>query len=279
MISNINNPWVPELFRIEEIARETEDVFTLNLLPTGKKNPVHFEPGQFNMLYVYGVGEIPLSISGNPGEQEKRIHTVRAVGAVTQALSRLKRGDKVGVRGPFGSKWPTENAKGSDVVIVAGGLGLAPLRPLIYKILSEREIYRSVFVLYGTRSPHDIIYSEELDEWRECTDVELDITVDMSDKGWHGNVGVVTTLIKKAGFDPENTCAYICGPEIMMRYSVVEMQKYGVEEENIFIAMERNMKCAIGFCGRCQFGPDFICKDGPVFSYNVLSKLIKIRGI
>ena len=279
MSVNINNPWLPKPYRIVRVKRETDDTFTINLSPKDDTPSISFEPGQFNMLYVYGTGEIPVSVSGNPAELNTVSHTIRSVGAVTRAIGKLKKGDIVGIRGPFGSKWPYERARGFDVVMVAGGLGLVTLKPMMHKIFSERGNYGNVFLLYGTKSPEDIMYKHELKKWRARFDVEVEITVDMSSKDWHGNVGVVTTLIKRAGFDPLNTIAFICGPEVMMRYAVSELQKNDVDEENIFISMERNMKCAVGFCGRCQYGPTFICKDGPVFSYSIISNLLKIREL
>ncbi|MGI9534115.1 MAG: FAD/NAD(P)-binding protein [Thermodesulfobacteriota bacterium] len=279
MTVNFNNPWLPKPYRIDRIKRETNDVFTLNLSPKDDIPDIPFEPGQFNMLYVYGVGEIPVSLSGNPTELNKLSHTIRSVGTVTKALSKLKRGDIIGIRGPFGSKWPFERAKGCDVVIVAGGIGLAPLKPMMHKIFSERENYGNIVLLYGTRSPEDIIYKRELEKWRVRFGIEVDITVDMSNQDWHGNVGMVTTLIKKAGFNALNVLVFICGPEVMMRYTVSELQILGIDEGNIFISMERNMKCAVGFCGRCQYGHTFICKDGPVFSYSMISNLLKIREL
>jgi NAD(P)H-flavin reductase len=220
------------------------------------------------MLYLFGVGEIPISISGDPSKPKRLVHTTREVGTVTRAMRKLKRGEVLGVRGPFGSHWPVEDAKGNDVVIVTGGIGLAPLRPALYAILSEREKYGKVVLLYGARTPADILYRQELEQWRARFDLEVHVTVDRAMSGWRGNVGVVTTLIPKAPFDPLNTHAFVCGPEIMMRFTVMELQKRGVPTDAIFLSMERNMKCAIGFCGHCQFGPTFVCKDGPVYRYD-----------
>jgi NAD(P)H-flavin reductase len=194
-------------------------------------------------------------------------------------MRRLKVGDFLGVRGPFGSHWPVEEAAGNDVVIVAGGIGLATLRSALYHVLSQREKYGKVVLLYGTRSPEDILYRRELEQWRARFDLEVYITVDRAMSGWRGNVGVVATLIPKAPFDPHNAVALVCGPEVMMRFTMQELQKCGVRAEDIYVSMERNMKCAIGFCGHCQYGPVFICKDGPVFSYNRIKDLFLIREI
>jgi len=201
------------------------------------------------------------------------------VGIVTKAMGKLKKGDLLGIRGPFGSSWPVDKCSGCDIVIVAGGIGLAPLRPAIYYILSNRERYNRVILLYGARTPDDILYKNEIEKWRSRFDFEVYVTVDRGISGWKGNVGVVTTLIPRAPFEPENTVALVCGPEIMMRFTALELIKRGVKENNIFLSMERNMKCGIGLCGHCQFGPVFICKDGPVFSYNQVKDLIFKREI
>jgi NAD(P)H-flavin reductase len=256
------------VYRVERVQDETYDTFTLELKPKNGSGVTSFAPGQFNMLYVFGVGEVPISISGDPTKPRKLIHTTRAVGAVTKAMRKLNRGDELGVRGPFGTSWPIEEAKGCDVVIVAGGIGMAPLRPSVYQLLSQRQEYGKLILLYGARTPGDLLYQEEMQRLRGRSDLQLDITVDRALRLWRGNVGVVTTLIPKASFDPTSTIAMVCGPEIMMRFTVAELQKRGVGEEKIYISMERNMKCGFGSCGHCQFGPFFVCKDGPVFRYD-----------
>jgi NAD(P)H-flavin reductase len=279
MTNNILDPMVPHPYRIYQVRKETNDTFTLELEPTNGTEELSFTAGQFNMLYVFGVGEVPISISGNPTKPKTFVHTTRSVGTVTKAMGKLKRGDVLGVRGPFGSYWPVEEAKGNDVVIVAGGIGLAPLRPALYHLLSHRDKYGKIVLLYGSRTPQDLIYRRELEQWRGRFDLEVSITVDAARGDWRGDVGVVTTLIPRARFDPFHTVAMVCGPEVMMRFTVLEIQKCGVGIENIFISMERNMKCAIGFCGHCQFGPTFICKDGPVFCYNRIKELFGKREI
>lgn len=264
------DPMVPQPFEIQRVIKESYDTFTLEL----GGEPFVFEPGQFNMLYIYGVGEIPISISSNPREPESLMHTTRVVGTVTQAMRKLKKGEHIGVRGPFGTGWPVEAARGYDVVFIAGGIGLAPLRPALYHVIARREEYGKVVLLYGTRSPEDILYRKELEGWRARFDLDVFVTVDYADPGWRGNVGVVTKLIPKAPFDPQHTMVMMCGPEIMMRFAAPEVLRRGVEAENIYVSMERNMKCAIGFCGHCQFGPHFICKDGPVFAYATVEKML-----
>jgi NAD(P)H-flavin reductase len=281
MTAGIIDPMLPGRWRVRRARRDTRDTFTLDLEPVNAGVSLPFLPGQFNMLYVFGAGEVPISMSGDPANPGAMTHTVRAVGAVTKAMSRLRRGDAIGVRGPFGASWPVEEATGKDVVIVAGGIGLAPLRPVIYHILARREKYGRVKLLYGARAPGDILYHNELEKWRGRFDLQVEATVDNVSAGqsWRGHVGVVITLVAGAGFDPAQTVAMICGPEVMMRFTVIELQKRGVGEENIFISMERNMKCAVGFCGHCMFGPTFICKDGPVFRFDRIAPWLSKREI
>ncbi len=270
---------LPQLYRVRRKRRETHDTFTFELEPLNGAVAPRFAAGQFNMLYVFGVGEVPISISGDPARPGVLVHTVRRVGVVTTALCALKRGAVVGLRGPFGSHWPVEEAEGCDVVVVAGGIGLAPLRPALYHLLANREKYGRIVLLYGARTPRDLLYQRELHRWRARFDLEVEITVDSATSSWRGNVGVVTTLIPRAPFDPSSTIALVCGPEVMMRFTVLELQKRGLPSENIYISMERNMKCAIGFCGHCQFGPMFICKDGPVFRFDQVQPFFGKREV
>ena len=272
-------PMLPALFGIRRVRKETHDTFTLELEPANGTAEFSFKAGQFNMLYLFGVGEVPVSISGDPTDSSVLVHTIRSVGTVTKVMRTLKRGDFLGVRGPFGSHWPVVEAAGSDIVIVAGGIGLAPLRPALYHVLSQREKYGKVVLLYGTRTPDDILYRRELEQWRSRFDLDVAITVDRAPSGWRGNVGVVTSLIQKVSFDPLNTVAMVCGPEIMMRFTVQELQKRGIKAEDTYVSMERNMKCAVGFCGHCQYGPAFICKDGPVFAYDRIRDLFASREV
>jgi NAD(P)H-flavin reductase len=274
MIVDIANPMLPQPYRIRQVRKETPDTFTLELAPVDGTKWLSFAAGQFNMLYVFGVGEIPISISGDPSQPEALVHTTRAVGTVTKAMRNLQRNEVLGVRGPYGSYWPVEEAEGNDVVIVAGGIGLAPLRPAMYQILSQRGKFGKVVLLYGARTPTDILFRRQLEQWRAQLDLEVHVTVDRATEAWRGNVGVVTRLIPKAPFDPLNTVALVCGPEVMMRFTIAELQKRGVEAAQIFVSMERNMKCAVGFCGHCQFGPHFVCKDGPVFRYSQVKDLM-----
>jgi len=265
---------VPHQYLVHRLRQETPDTFTLELQPTTESSGTQFIPGQFNMLYLFGVGEIPISISGDPRKMPTLVHTTRAVGTVTKAMRSLRKGDVLGVRGPYGSHWPVVSAVGRDVVIIAGGIGLAPLRPALYSIIADRDKYGRVILLYGSRTPIDILYRRELEKWRSRFDMEIYVTVDRALKSWRGDVGVVTDLISKAPFDKQNCMAMICGPEVMMRYAVMELLKRGVPEDRVHISMERNMKCAIGLCGHCQFGSLFVCKDGPVFPYPSVKDLL-----
>jgi len=270
-----NDPMIPQQYRIQQRHQNNSDTFTLDLEPLNG-TVSHFAPGQFNMLYVFGVGEIPISISGDPATPNKLTHTTRSVGTVTEAMSKLKTGDVIGVRGPYGKSWPVMQATGRDIVIVAGGIGLAPLRPAIYQLFAQREQFGKIVLLYGTRTQEDILYRHELEQWRARFDVDVYVTVDRATGDWRGNVGVVTNLIPRTPFYPPDTIAMVCGPEVMMRFTVQALQKRGVPTEQIYVSMERNMKCATGFCGHCQFGPNFICKDGPVFSYDQVESFIGI---
>lgn len=266
--------------RVRARRRETRDTWTLTIDAGAiDAGGLSFRPGQFNMLYAFGIGEVPISISGDPSVAAPLIHTVRAAGAVSQALAHLRPGDPLGLRGPFGTAWPVLESQGSDLVIVAGGLGLAPLRPAIYQALAERDRYGRIVLLYGTRSPDDILFRRELERWRRRLDVEIEVTVDHAPSNWHGNVGVVTKLIGRAGFDPDHTVALLCGPEIMMRFTASALTAAGVAPERIHLSLERNMKCAVGQCGHCQFGPTLVCRDGAVMRYDRISRLLTVREL
>jgi NAD(P)H-flavin reductase len=272
-------PMLPRLYRAEKRVKETSDTFTLTLAPSDGVEELTFAPGQFNMLTALGVGEVPISISGDPGRPLPLIHTVRAVGAVTRAICRVRPGDVIGVRGPFGTPWPVTAAAGNDMLIVAGGLGLAPLRPAIYHIFQNRAAYGNVEIIYGARTPQDMLYFKELKQWRGRFDLRVHVTVDAGGPDWRGNVGVVTNILPRARFDPHITTALVCGPGVMMRFVVQDLLKQGLKEENIFISMERNMKCGIGLCGHCQLGPVFICKDGPVFNFARIKEWFERREV
>lgn len=264
----VADPMRPSPFEVRQNLRETGDTFTLVLEPRDGRTGFTFAPGQFNMVWVFGAGEVPLSISGDPARPEQLVHTVRAVGEVTRALQSAGKGDVVGVRGPFGTSWPMAGAQGHDVVIVAGGIGLAPLRPAVDHVLLHRGQYGRVALMVGARTPRDLLFAKELRAWRSRFDVEVDVTVDRATPGWQGAVGVVTRLVERAPFDPGRALALVCGPEVMIRSAVSALQQRGVPPSSVFVSMERNMKCAIGLCGHCQMGPLFVCRDGPVFRYD-----------
>ncbi|WP_400768348.1 FAD/NAD(P)-binding protein [Methylosinus sporium] len=273
--ASIADPMIPSVARVAKRKREIADVVTIEI----EGGAFDFAPGQFNMLTAFGVGEAAISVSGDAANSARLVHTIRAVGAVSRALTELHVGEPIGLRGPFGRGWPMREAEGRDVIVVAGGLGLAPLRPALYRLFAEREKYGRILLLFGARSPADILFRDELEAWRGRLDIEVEATVDHARGDWRGNVGVVTTLLSRAQFDSSNTLAMLCGPEIMMRFVANALLERGVAQERIYLSMERNMKCAIGWCGHCQFGPVFICRDGPVFPYSQLRGLIAKKEI
>jgi NAD(P)H-flavin reductase len=268
--------WMPTLYRIKDKSVENERMITLTYEPDGQHSIEQMRPGQFNMLYAFGIGEIPISVSSLLTGSEYLTHTIQDVGAVSHALCSMQVGDTIGVRGPFGTSWPVEDALYKDVIIMAGGVGFAPLRPVIEKITLERENYGEVNFLYGTREPADIIFHKDVISLQSDPSINFLITVDHSYSNWRGNVGVVTNLIHQAEFDPDNTLVFLCGPEIMMRYGAQALMESGIDPSQIIVSMERNMKCGIGHCGHCQYGPQFICKDGPVFPYTSVMDSLKI---
>jgi NAD(P)H-flavin reductase len=267
----------PAPFVVRGIRDELDDTFTLELEPPGGR--FEFDPGQFTMLYSFGIGEVPISISGDPTQPETLVQTVRGVGAVTRALRNVHPGDHVGVRGPFGTPWPVEEAIHRDVVFVGGGIGLAPLRSAIYQVLNARDDYGQVVLLYGARSPRELLYSRQLQEWGGRFDMTVLVSVDNADRSWFGSVGVVTKLIGRAPYDPHRATAFVCGPEIMMRFTAQELMARGVTADRVYLSLERNMKCAVGFCGHCQFSRHFVCKDGPIFRYDAVEPLMMIREV
>lgn len=271
------DPMVTRTAVVERVRRESHDTVTLELATESGSFP--FVPGQFNMLYAFGVGESAISISGDPDRSGTLVHTIRSVGTVTEHLTAAKKGDQIGVRGPFGRGWPMEAARGRDLVVVAGGIGLAPLRPVILSALNHRADYRRVVVLMGARTPRDLIFAPDLKRWRGRLDAQIEVTVDRAEGEWRGDVGVVTSLFKRVELDPARTTAMLCGPEIMMRFTLRELIARGVPESDVYVTLERNMKCGVGFCGHCQLGPRFLCKDGPVFRHDELGGALDIREL
>jgi NAD(P)H-flavin reductase len=240
------------------------------------KKGYFFNPGQFNILTVPGYGEAAISISSDLEDTETVGHTIRLAGNVTNAIDRLKVGDTVGIRGPFGSYWPIEACTGKDIYIAAGGIGLPPLRPVIYHIMKNRADYGEVVVLYGARTPQDLQFGDEYQTWRDAG-IDVMVTVDRADERWEGTVGVVPLLFYNLRMKSQNSVAFTCGPEIMMRFVVYEALARRLPEENIFVSFERNMKCGFGSCGHCQLGPYFVCKDGPIFSYQQLQPYFNVE--
>jgi NAD(P)H-flavin reductase len=259
---------VPYPAKITAIKDEAYAIatYTLTFEDEAIRQRYRFQAGQFNMIYLPGIGEAPISISSDPNEPQTLSHTIRYAGNVTRAISRLKVGDSVGLRGPYGSNWPLDRLRGGDICIVTGGIGLAPLRPVIYDIIRRRNDFGRVILLYGARTPADLLYTGEFETWRSHQ-IQIWPTVDRADESWQGQVGVVPMLFYHIRLDPSRAAVLTCGPEIMIRFAIYEALARRIPKERVYVSMERNMKCAIGFCGRCQFGPSFICKQGPVLSY------------
>jgi NAD(P)H-flavin reductase len=269
---------VPDAFELVGKRRDTPDTWTLELERPGGER-LEFEPGQFTMLCAAGAGEVPISISGDPDHPERLTHTVRAVGLATQAICASEPGSRLGVRGPFGVPWPVADLEpGADVVIAAGGIGLAPLRPAVLWLLSRRERFGRLVLLYGGRAPDQLLYTDELREWEE-RGFEVHVTVDSAGPEWLGHVGVVTRLIGRARLDPARTIAMSCGPEIMMRFTVAALADLGVSGDHMHASMERNMQCGIAHCGHCQLGPTLVCRDGPVYRWSELEPWLAIREL
>lgn len=241
-----------------------------------------FEAGQFNMLYLFGVGEVAISISSNPMHPHHLGHTVRHVGRVTKAFRNLEPGDEIGVRGPFGRPWPLREAEGGDLLVVAGGVGVCPVRPAVEQAMRRRDRYRRLILLLGARTPDLFPYKDQLDEWvalMERLGVELHLTVDEAVGTWLYDVGVVTTLFPKARIEPARTTAFMCGPEVMMRFAGRGLLELGVPADRMWVSLERHMECGIGLCGHCQLGPVFVCTDGPVFRWDRIAPMLEVREL
>lgn len=271
------NPWATHAVRIRSIEQEVPDVVTYEL--TFEERAVaeqfRFQPGQFNMLYLPGFGESAISISSDPDDPQKLLHTVRAVGNVTRALARKQVGDQLLLRGPFGSSWPLAACEKQDVMIAAGGLGLAPVRPVIRHIINHRNKFAKVWLLYGARSPRDLLFRKQYDSWRDAG-IDVQIIVDHGDDRWNGLIGVVPQLVDRLSLEPSRTCVLTCGPEVMMRFLIGACIAEGISPQQIYLSMERSMNCALGFCGHCQLGPTFVCKDGPVYTYEQMEPYLDV---
>ncbi len=272
-------PLLPRRYRIERVTREDAggEVFSWELGPLDGATP-GFRPGQFNMLYAFGAGESAISISGDP-TRGALVHTIRATGRVTRAMRALVPGSVIGVRGPLGTPWPLPRAAGRDLLVIAGGIGLAPLRPVVYAALRQRERFQRVLLLYGARTPGDILFREQLEAWSARPGLEVAVTVDHGSPEWTGSVGVVTRLIERAAFDPERALALLCGPEIMMRFAGRSLRQRGMAAADIWLSLERNMACGVGYCGHCQLGSVLICRDGPVFPLDRIERLMGVKQL
>ena len=268
----------PQWAEVTSITKEINDVSTywLKFTDPAIQKAYTFQPGQFNMLYMPGFGESAISICSDPNDHSKIGHSVRFVGNVTNAIGRLKVGDVIGLRGPFGTYWPMKELEGKDVFISCGGIGLPPLRPAIYHILRNREKYGKVTLLYGARTPADLMYTNEFDDWRKAN-IDVQVTVDRSESNWTGRVGVVPMWFYQFRFDSRKTAVLTCGPEIMIHFVIYEALARRIPLESIFVSMERNMKCGQGSCGHCQLGPYFICKDGPVFRFDAIQPFFNVE--
>lgn len=269
------NPFIPNEAIITKIKSETTDVctFTLAFTDTRTQAAYRYGAGQYNMVSLPGIGEAPLSISSSPGQRDSFDHTVRFVGRVTNAWSRLDVGDRLGIRGPFGRAWPLDELADKDVVVIAGGTGIACIKPAINHVVDNRTSVKSASVLYGAKQAAELVFADQYERWQDSA-VEVHLTVD---KGrpldWPFHVGVVTTLFDRLTAPAKETISMISGPEIMMRFCIIDLLKRGFEPTNIFISLERRMDCAVGMCGHCQLGPKYVCQDGPVFSYDEIRHL------
>ncbi len=272
-----NNPYLIHPAVIVDRKQESTDIvtFRLQLTDAEHQKTFQFQAGQFNMLYVFGVGEVAISIVSDPDEPGFLDHTIRVVGRITKVLGNMQIGESVGVRGPFGVGWPMKEAKGKDVLIVTGGLGCAPVVGAIEYMFRRREEYGTMTILHGVKTPHDLLYRERFDKWRNHPRTQVLLTSDEAGKTWHSHVGVVTELFDQLQLDPENTLVMMCGPEIMMRIACNTLSHHGLRPDSMYVSLERHMECGIGLCGHCQLGPFFVCKDGPVMR---LDRLIPFMG-
>ncbi len=266
--------------RIVTRRTEAEGIYTfvLQFTDPAVRQAYRFAPGQFNMIYSYGVGEVPISIVSDPAEPALVEHTIRTAGRGTSAVTRWKPGDILGVRGPYGRGWPMEAARGRDVIIITGGLGCAPVVGVINYIFRRRDEYGALHILHGVKTPSDLLYRERFDLWRRQPRTSVYLTADHPDKSWQYRTGVVTNLFDELTPNPA-AIVMMCGPEIMMHYAIRTLRAKGISEDSIYLSMERHMKCAIGLCGHCQFGPRFVCKDGPVFNYTAVKPWFGVSGV
>jgi NAD(P)H-flavin reductase len=275
------NPWLTQRVEIAGVSTELPGVATYHLRFRDGLLQARYQflPGQFNMLYLPGVGEVAISISASNADRGTWDHTIRVAGNVTRTLAGLGVGGVLGLRGPYGSSWPLDESLGADLIMVAGGIGLAPLRPALYRCLQDRKRFGRVTLLYGARAPDMLLYTREFDRWI-AQGVDVQTTVDRFAPGWSGNVGVVPLLMDRlSGLSPGNSVLLLCGPEVMMRYTVRSALGRGLRKNQIWVSLERNMQCAVGLCGHCQLGPTFVCKDGPIFRYDQIEPFLEVKGL
>ena len=269
------NTWMPVPASIQDVREENFNTrtFSLRFEDEEMRRRYHFAPGQFNMVYVPGVGEAAISISSDAGQTETLDHTIRLVGSVTRTAERLGKGGVVGLRGPFGRGWPLDKMAGKDVVIVAGGIGLAPLRPVVYWLLRNRDRCRRVVLLYGCRTPEDRVFAGELEQWDAAGAIQVLVTVDNATGAWAGPVGVVTSLLRRIKVNAERTIVLVCGPKVLNHVAAWNFLQLHVPPDHVYVSLERNMNCGYGRCGHCQYGGKFVCKDGPVFCFSELANI------
>jgi NAD(P)H-flavin reductase len=280
-VVNRADPYLPIEAEVVDRLRESDTIFTLRLrvCDPGVRQTFRFEPGQFNMVYLYGVGEVPISIVSDPEYEDLLDHTIRIVGRVTRGLARLRRGDRLGIRGPYGRSWPLERARGHDLTIVTGGLGCAPVVSVINYVLKRRTEFGFLTIIQGVKHSADLIWRERYVEWAKLPRVKVLLAADQGSAHWPWHVGVVTELLDQAPAEPGSTVFMMCGPEVMMRNAARIVSARGHADSDIYLSIERNMQCALGHCGHCQYGAPFVCREGPVFSYGQVKQILGERGV
>jgi len=252
--------------------------YRLRLCEPGARPRFDFLQGQFNMVYVPGVGEVAMSISSDP-DDETLEHTIRIVGRTTAVIAGLGVGDFLGLRGPYGSAWPLQEARWKDVLVITGGLGCAPVTGAIEYMFRRRANYGRITIMHGVKKPADLVHADHFEAWRREPNTQVLLTTDQPDRTWRDRTGVVTELFEEVDIDPGRTVVFMCGPEVMMRYAMHSLGQRGVSQDRVFVSLERNMKCAVGLCGHCQFGPEFVCKDGPIFPFRRIARFFGVRGL
>jgi NAD(P)H-flavin reductase len=273
--------WMPAPARIIGTRDENSNTrtFTTEFVDEGIAETYRFAPGQFNMLYVPGVGEAAFSVSSDPAEPRRVEHTVRRVGSVTRCLWRINEGGVIGLRGPFGRGWPMEEMRDRHVVIVAGGIGIAPLRPVVYALLHQPGYCKRLVLLYGCRTPEDRVYADQLEQWERTDAIEVLVTVDNATGEWAGPVGVVTGLLRRIKVAAQETIVLVCGPKVLNRAAAWSFLQLHVPPDRVFVNLERNMNCGFARCGHCQYGGKFVCSDGPVFRFSDIANIFAKEDI